>query len=265
MSCVIINTMHPILIRLGPLTIHAYGFLIAVGFLVGLWLALVQAKKEGISSDRIVDLGFYILLAAIVGSRLLFILVNLDYYIQKPADIFKIWEGGLVFYGGVLLAVPTALWYVRKNAMDIWNTADIFAPSIAISHVFGRIGCFMAGCCYGKIAQSLPWGMIFTDPDCLAPTNVLLHPTQIYESAGELVNFLILLTLRPYKSFNGQIAMIYLLLYSLLRFSVEFFRGDVGRGFLIGDLSVSQGISIVMFFAAVAGLLLLWKKKKQKI
>jgi phosphatidylglycerol:prolipoprotein diacylglycerol transferase len=257
--------MHPILIRLGPLTIHTYGFLIAAGFLVGLWLAMLQAKKEGISSDRILDLGFYILLAAIIGSRLLFVLVNLDHYMQKPADIFRIWEGGLVFYGGVLLAVPTALWYVRKNAMDIWSTADIFAPSIAIGHVFGRLGCFAAGCCYGKTTQSLLWGTVFTDPECLAPTNVLLHPTQIYESAGEMVNFLILLSLRRYKSFNGQIAMTYLLLYSALRFSVEFFRGDVGRGFLIGNLSVSQGISIIMFFAAIAGLLHLRHKNRRNI
>ena len=257
--------MHPILIRLGPLTIHTYGFLIAVGFLIGLWLAVLQAKKEGISSDRIMDLGFYILLAAIVGSRLFFILINLDHYTKNPADIFKIWEGGLVFYGGVMLAVPTAVWYVRKNAMGIWSTADIFAPSIAIGHVFGRLGCFAAGCCYGRIAQSLPWGTIFTDPDCLAPTNVSLHPTQLYESAGEMVNFLILITLRRYKSFDGQLFMIYLLLYSVLRFSVEIFRGDVARGFILNNLSVSQGISIVLFFVAIAGLLVLRQKNKQKI
>jgi len=256
--------MHPILIRLGPLTIHTYGFLIAVGFLVGLWVAALQAKREGVPSDRIIDLGFYILLAAIIGSRLFFILVNLDHYMGNPADIFKIWEGGLVFYGGVLLAVPTAVWYVKKNAMGIWNTADIFAPSIAIGHVFGRLGCFAAGCCYGKTAQSLPWGIIFTDPDCLAPTNVSLHPTQLYEAAGEFVNFLILITLRRYKTFNGQLFMAYLLLYSVLRFIVEVFRGDVGRGFLIRNLSVSQGISIIMFLVAVAGLLVLRQKNKQK-
>jgi phosphatidylglycerol:prolipoprotein diacylglycerol transferase len=256
--------MHPILIRLGPLTIHTYGFLIALGFLVGLWLAVLQAKREGIPSDRIIDLGFYILLAAIIGSRLLFILINLDHYVKDPADIFKIWEGGLVFYGGVLFAVPTAIWYIKKQGMGVWSTADIFAPSIAIGHVFGRLGCFAAGCCYGKIAQSLPWGAIFTDPDCLAPTNVLLHPTQLYESAGELVNFLILITLRRYKTFNGQLFMVYLLLYSVLRFSVEFFRGDVARGFLTGSLSVSQGISIIIFLMAIAGMFVLRRKKRQK-
>lgn len=254
--------MHPILIRLGPLTIHTYGFLIAAGFLIGLWLAVFQAKREGIPSNKIVDLGFYILLSAIIGSRLFFILINLDHYVKNPADIFKIWEGGLVFYGGVLLAVPTAVWYVKKNGMGIWNTADIFAPSIAIGHVFGRLGCLAAGCCYGKTSLSLPWGIIFTDPDCLAPTNVSLHPTQLYESAGELANFLILISFRKYKSFNGQIFMTYLLLYSVLRFIVEFFRGDVARGFIIGGLSVSQGISVIMFFVAIAGLAVLRRKKE---
>jgi phosphatidylglycerol:prolipoprotein diacylglycerol transferase len=254
--------MHPILIRLGPLTIHTYGFLIAVGFLVGIWLALLQARKEGISSDRIVDLSFYILLAAIIGSRVLFVAVNYSHYMENPVDVFKIWEGGLVFYGGVLFAVPTAVWYVKKNGMGVWSTADIFAPSIAVGHVFGRLGCLAAGCCFGKTAQSLPWGIVFSDPDCLAPTNVLLHPTQLYESAGELTNFLILITLRRYKSFDGQVFMTYLLLYSVLRFIVEFFRGDVGRGFFIDGLSVSQGISIIMFLVAVAGFLVLKSKRR---
>lgn len=253
--------MHPVLIRLGPFTIHTYGFLIAIGFLIGLWLAMRQGKKDGIPVNKILDLGFYMLLAAIVGSRLFFILINFSHYAQNPADIFKIWEGGLVFYGGVLLALPTAIWYMKKNGMGIWKTADIFAPSIAIGHVFGRLGCLAAGCCYGRTAETLPWGIVFTDPECLAPTNLLLHPTQLYESAGELLNFFILITLRKYKSFNGQLFMMYLILYAILRFIIEFFRGDVARGFLISNLSVSQGISILMFLAGVAGLMILRRKK----
>ena len=134
--------MHPILIRIGPLIIHTYGFLIAVGFLIGLMLAILQAKKEDIPSDKIIDLSFHILLAAIIGSRLLFILINLGYYINNPMDIFKIWEGGLVFYGGLMLAIPAAVLYVKKNGLSVWKTADIFAPSMAIGHVFGRLGCF---------------------------------------------------------------------------------------------------------------------------
>jgi phosphatidylglycerol---prolipoprotein diacylglyceryl transferase len=253
--------MHPILIRIGPLTIHTYGFMIATGFLIALYLAVSQAKKEGISSDRIMDLGFYILLAAIVGSRLLFVLINADNYLRNPLDIFKIWEGGLVFYGGVLLAVPVAIWYMKKYHLDIWSTADIFAPSIAIGHVFGRLGCFFAGCCFGKAAETLPWGVIFSDPECLAPRNVLLHPTQLYESGGELVNFLILISLRKHKSFNGQLFMTYLLIYSVLRFVVEIFRGDVERGYLLSHISVSQGISILLFLTAVIGMVVLKRRK----
>lgn len=253
--------MHPILFRLGPLTLHTYGFLVAAGFLTGIAFAVIQAKKEGIPSDKIIDLGFYIILAAIIGSRLLFILINAGHYIANPLDIFKIWEGGLVFYGGILLAVPTAIWYVTKNRLGLWNTADIFAPSIAIGHAFGRLGCFAAGCCYGKAAAALPWGVIFTDPDCLAPTNVALHPTQLYESAGEFINFLILISLRRYRTFNGQLFMSYLVLYSVLRFTVEFFRGDVERGFIFQNLSVSQGISIAMLLTGVIGLgVLRWKE-----
>jgi len=254
--------MHPILFKLGPLTLHTYGFLVAAGFLVGIAFAVRQAKKEGILPDKIIDLGFYIILAAIVGSRLLFILVNADHYVESPLDIFKIWEGGLVFYGGILLAVPTAIWYVTKNGLGLWNIADIFAPSIAIGHAFGRLGCFAAGCCYGKAAASLPWGVIFTDPYCLAPTNVALHPTQLYESAGEFMNFLILISLRRYKTFNGQLFMSYLILYSVLRFTVEFFRGDVERGFIFLNLSLSQGISIAIFLTGVIGLSILrWRER----
>jgi phosphatidylglycerol:prolipoprotein diacylglycerol transferase len=254
--------MHPILFRLGPLTLHTYGFLVAAGFLIGIAFAVRQAKKEGIPSDKIIDLGFYIILAAIIGSRLLFILVNAGHYIANPLDIFKIWEGGLVFYGGILLAVPTAIWYVKKNRLGLWNTADIFAPSIAIGHAFGRLGCFAAGCCYGKAAASLPWGVIFTDPNCLAPTNVALHPTQLYESAGEFINFLLLISLRRYKTFNGQLFMSYLILYSVLRFTVEFFRGDVERGFIFLNLSVSQGISGAIFLTGVIGLSVLrWRER----
>ena len=256
--------MHPILIRIGPLTIHTYGFLIATGFLIGLYLAVWRAKKEGIPSDRIIDLGFYILLSAIVGSRLLFIIINSGYYLKDPLAIFKIWEGGLVFYGGVMVAVPTVIWYVKRHKLALWSMADIFAPSIAIGHVFGRLGCFSAGCCYGKAAETLPWGVIFADPECLAPLNVRLHPVQLYESGGELVIFLILMVLSGHKSsYKGRLFMTYLLLYSILRFTVEFFRGDEARGFLFSYIPVSQGISILMFIAALAGIIVLRQKSKR--
>ena len=109
--------MHPILIKIGPLTIHTYGVLIAAGFLLGLALAVRQAKKQGISSDKIVDLGFYMLIAAIIGSRLFFVLVEAGHFLRNPLDIFKIWEGGLVFYGGVIFAIPVAVWYAKRKGL----------------------------------------------------------------------------------------------------------------------------------------------------
>ncbi len=252
--------MHPVLIRIGPLTIHTYGFFIAIGFLTALWLAAREARKQGIPSARIFDLCFYILLAAIVGSRLFFILINAEHYLRHPLDAIKLWEGGLVFYGGMILAIPVTLWYVKKFGVNVWVTADIFAPPIAIGHAIGRLGCLAAGCCYGKAAENLPWGIIFTDPECLAPTNVKLHPTQLYESAGELLIFVALIALRNRKTFNGELFMVYLACYAVLRFIVEFFRGDAGRGFLAEGLSLSQGISTLLFIAGVAGFIALRKR-----
>ena len=254
--------MHPVLIRIGPLTIHSYGLFIAAGFLIGLSLAVHQAKKQGISAERITDIGFYLLLSAIIGSRLLFVAISARHYLDHPLDIFKIWEGGLVFYGGLILAVPVAIWYVRRHRMNLWDTADIFAPSLAIGHAIGRLGCFAAGCCYGKPAHDLPWAVTFSDPECLANVGIPLHPVQIYESLGELLNFFILVTLRKHQSFKGQLFWTYILLYSLLRFAVEFFRGDEVRGFIVSGISVSQGISVITAVLAVVLLRKLSRKSE---
>lgn len=243
--------MHPDLIKIGPLTIHTYGVLVAVGFLVALLLAVRQAGKQGISSNTILDLGFYVLVSAIVGSRLLFVFTNINHYVKHPLDIFKIWEGGLVFLGGLILATLVAAWYMRKHKLDTWTIADIFAPSIAIGHAIGRLGCFSAGCCYGKEAEGLPWAVTFLNPESLAKLGIPLHPTQLYESFGELLNFIILIILRRRQSFKGQLFWTYILLYSVLRFVVEIYRGDEIRGFFISGISVSQGISIIMAIVAL--------------
>jgi phosphatidylglycerol:prolipoprotein diacylglycerol transferase len=253
--------MHPELFKIGPLTIHTYGVLVAAGFLLGLSLAVRQAGKEGIPPNKIVDLGFYILLSALIGSRLFYVMINASHYMKNPLDVFKVWEGGLVFYGGLLCTIPVVLWYVKKNALGVWNTADFFAPSLAIGHAIGRVGCFYSGCCYGKPAEGLPWAVTFTDPQSLALIGVPLHPTQLYESLGEFIVFFILIILRKYKSFNGQLFMTYIILYSVLRFIVEFYRGDVARGFITPLISFSQGVSILMFLVAVAGFVILRREK----
>jgi len=241
--------VHPVLIRIGPLSLHTYGVMLAAGFLLGLAFAVRLGKREGISSEKIIDIGFYVLLSAIAGSRLLFVAINAGFYLQHPLDAIKIWEGGLVFYGGLLLAVPVAVWYVKKHSLDMGRMMDLFAPSLAIGHAVGRLGCFFSGCCYGKPA-GVPWAVTFLDPECVAMRGIPIHPTQIYESLGEFVNFLVLIALRRFQSFKGQLLWTYILLYSALRFVVEFFRGDVARGFIAGGISVSQGISVVAGFVA---------------
>jgi phosphatidylglycerol:prolipoprotein diacylglycerol transferase len=249
--------MYPVLIRLGPLNIHTYGVLIATAFLIALWLAVSQAGKRGIAYDKIVDQAFYTLVAGLAGSRLFFIATNWPYYAAHPLDIVKIWEGGLVFYGGVLLALPTAVWLAKKEELPLWEAADVWAPSIALGHAIGRLGCFCAGCCYGKPADGLPWAVIFRNPDSLAVTGVPLHPSQLYESAGEVLNFLVLITLRRRQAFNGQLFWVYILNYSIIRSVVEIFRGDEVRGFIAGGVSISQGISMVMFVSSLVMLRLL--------
>jgi phosphatidylglycerol:prolipoprotein diacylglycerol transferase len=165
--------------------------------------------------------------------------------------MIKIWEGGLVFYGGVLFAVPVAAWYARRRGLNLWQTADIWAPSAAIGHAVGRLGCFCAGCCYGRPAEGLPWAVTFHAPESLAIQNVPLHPTQIYESALEFLNFVILVMLRKRRTFHGRLFWVYVLNYSVIRSAVEVFRGDEVRGFIVPGVSISQGISALMFIAAL--------------
>lgn len=243
--------MFPVLIKIGPLTIHTYGFMIASAFMLGLWLALRQAAREGLPKEKITDIGFYALFSGIIGARIFFIATNWPLFSGHPLDMIKIWEGGLVFYGGVIFALPTVLWYAKKQGLQLWQTVDVWAPSIAVGHAIGRLGCFSAGCCYGLPAD-LPWAVTFSDPQSLAILGIPLHPTQLYEAAAELLNFAILLVVRKKKTFHGQIFWMYVLNYAIIRALVELFRGDIERGFIMPGISTSQGISIVMFAAALA-------------
>ncbi|MDA8098586.1 MAG: prolipoprotein diacylglyceryl transferase [Nitrospiraceae bacterium] len=253
--------MHPILFEIpkidlgawtiGPFPIRLYGLMIGIGFLLGIWLASRRAKKEGIDPDRILDMGIYLLLAAIVGSRLLYVIVTWQEFTRNPLDIFAIWKGGLVFYGGLIGAVATGVWYLRKHDLPLWKTADIFAPYVALGHMFGRFGCFFAGCCYGAQCTG-PLGITYSDPHSLAPLGIGLYPTQLFEAGGEFLNFLLLLTLYRFRSFDGQVFWTYPALYAVLRFTVEFFRGDAVRGVWFGGLvSTSQIIAVVMFCASL--------------
>lgn len=221
--------MHPILIEFGFLKIFTYGLLVATGFFVGIVLAAKQGQKDGLDSARILDLCFYLLIASILGGRLLYVVVEYRYFIANPLEMLKFWKGGLVYYGGLMAAVATAWYFMRKFDLPFWKTADVLAPSIAIGQAIGRWGCFFAGCCYG-VRTDAPWAITFTNPQSLAPLNVPLHPTQIYLSLNALVIFFILLWVQKRKRFDGQVLLTYGILYSIGRFIIEFYRGD-DRGY----------------------------------
>lgn len=260
--------MHPILFKIGPfiigtfkigpIVIYTYGFFIALAFISGILWSSREAKRLGENPERIMDLGFLLTLSAIIGARILFILLNLQEYLDHPQNIIKIWEGGLVFHGGLIASILVGLLYLKKHHLRTWKYADILAPALALGQSIGRIGCLMAGCCYGK-ETSCQWAIRFTDPNSLATLNVPLHPTQIYESIGTLLIFATLLGIRKKKSFEGQIFWIYIALYSVLRFTIDFFRGDEIRTFFYHTLSLTQVLGVVLFLSAIY---MLWLLKK---
>ena len=252
--------MYPILFQFGNFHIYAYGFFIVVGFGVATVLAFLKIRKSTIriSRENAADLFFYTALSGFLGSRLFFVLINFDIYRHHPLQIFKIWEGGLVFYGGLIPAAIVAFGYMRWRGLPVWKLADLISPLIALGLSFGRVGCFFAGCCYGK-ETSLPWAVVFKNPDSLARLNVSLHPTQLYDAANGLAIFFFLNWLSKRKTFDGQIFWLFLFLYSITRFFIEMFRGDP-RGFLLGDLlSTSQGIGVLL---AISSLFMLFYMEK---
>ena len=241
--------MLPRLFDLGPLSVYTYGVLLATAYLLGLQLALVRARRHGLDAQRVMDLGILVIVSALVGAKLLLIVTDYEYFRANPTDIFSLVRSGGVFYGGLIVAVAAAFWYLRRHPLPFWTTTDVFAPGIALGHVIGRFGCFFAGCCYGR-PTTAPWGVTFTNPLAAelvgTPLGVRLHPTQLYEAAAELLILVGLLVCeRRWRAFPGRTFWTYMLLYAVSRFAIEFFRGDP-RGDVFGTFSTSQFISIVL-------------------
>jgi phosphatidylglycerol:prolipoprotein diacylglycerol transferase len=253
--------MHPILIELGGFSIKTYGFLIALGFGLGLFLASREARRVGLSVQAIGDLAFYILLGSIIGARLYFILTNLGYFTQHPLDMFKIWEGGLTFFGGFIAAVMLCVWMIRKHRLPLWKTLDVFAPSLALGVFFGRLGCFAAGCCYGK-ESGMPWAVTFTHPLTLAKAGVHLHPTQLYSALGAIITFTLLYGFRRRKTFEGQLALLWVMCYSCERLITEQFRGDIRGGMLTENIELSFVIAAVLIVVSLVLFPILRKKNR---
>ena len=242
--------VHPIAFHIGNLAIHWYGILIAVGFLLGFWTASRRSLLyDNLPGEMVADLIPWIVVSALIGSRLLFIWqYPEDFRGASFWDLVNIRRGGLVFHGGLVAAALTVLIYVRWRKLPLWRLADALAPSIALGHAFGRLGCFMNGCCFGT-ACSLPWAVHF--PDGHISGGIGVHPTQLYESVLNLALYGALAWQFRRRQFPGQTFALYLISYGLLRGGIEFLRGDyVIRHF--GWMTAGQAVSVGVVAAGVA-------------
>lgn len=243
--------MQPIAFNFGPLTIHWFGVCIALAFLAGMWTASRRAPLTGVSAEAITDLIMpWLLLGGILGARVMFVTTYWhEEFSGKPIwEIFMIQRGGLVFYGGMIGASIAVILFARIKKLPLWKLADILAPSIALGSVFGRIGCFMNGCCYGRACE-LPWAIRF--PQDHSTTGIPVHPTQIYDSLLNLTLYLGLAWLFRRRKFDGQIFAVFLVCYAITRSMVELFRGDYSDAHLHGGLTPAHLLSIGIFVAGV--------------
>jgi phosphatidylglycerol:prolipoprotein diacylglycerol transferase len=254
--------MHPILLEIRGFPIYTYGVLLAAAYLLGLQFALMRARKRGLDPNRVMDLGIWIIVSALVGAKLLLLIVEWDTYGRNPSELMTLVRSGGVFYGGLIVAVLVAMWYMWRHRMPIWSVSDVFAPGIALGHVIGRMGCFFAGCCFGRPTE-VPWAVTFTNEYAArnvgTPINVALHPTQLYEAGAELLILgVLLLVERRGRAFPGRTFWGYMLLYGISRFIIEFYRGDP-RG-TVGMFSTSQFVSLLIVPLSVIMLIVLARR-----
>jgi phosphatidylglycerol:prolipoprotein diacylglycerol transferase len=252
--------MHPVLFHVGGLSVYSYGFMIALGAIAGVSYMAVQGKKEaGLTFDQANMLFLLLFLAAFVGGKFFLFLEDPKLHLSNPINLIK--GRGFVFYGSFIFAVPLMIWFFKRNKLNTYVMLDVMAITTCLVHIFGRLGCFLAGCCYGKPTDSV-FGLVFNDPLCFAePNDVPLHPTQLYESFYIFLVMLVLLALRNRRQFYGQLFLLYLMLYAAGRSVIELFRGDEARGYVIdGYVTHSQMIAIVIF---VTALFFYWKWSRQ--
>jgi phosphatidylglycerol:prolipoprotein diacylglycerol transferase len=254
--------MRPILFQIGGLPIYTYGVLVATGVLTGVYFARSQASRAGLDPEKIWNLGIYTILVALLLAKIWLVFSEWDYYSTHTREIFSIqtFQSGGTFYGGIVGAILTIVLYTHFQKMPLLSVMDIGATGLALGHSIGRLGCFAAGCCYGK-PTSLPWAIKFTNPIAAqiagTPLGIHLHPTQLYEAFAEFLNFLILIWLGRRQSFRGQMIGTYFLLYGLERGTIEFFRGDPGRSMMFHDsVSLMQIVSVGLI---LTGAFLWWR------
>ncbi len=249
--------MHPILFEFGPLTIYSYGVMVALGFALATACVYHRAPQFNIDKNKMVDIMILVLVSGIAGARVFYILQNIGYYRANPYEIINLSKGGLVWYGGFLAGLGGLIVYVKMNRMSFWAVVDLIVPYVALAQAFGRLGCFLNGCCYGT---EVPASFIFAVP--MAQDGALHHPTQIYSALLLALIFIVLRIWQEHRRFVGEIFLGYCMLYSLKRFFVEFLRGDNPRIYF--GLTISQVISCAVCIVSVVIFTILvsrWKKR----
>jgi phosphatidylglycerol:prolipoprotein diacylglycerol transferase len=257
--------MLPRLIHIGSFYLPTYGVMLAIAYLTAIAVLRRKARREGLPEQKILDLSIYVLGAAILGAKLLLVIVDLR--AGQRITLMGVLRSGGVFYGGLVCATAVGIWYMRRHHLPAWKIADMGAPAIALGEAIGRWGCFAAGCCWGKEWHG-PWAVTFTDPftaeNVGTPLNQPLHPTQIYLSINAFLIFLALQWAYRRKSFDGEVFWLYVLLYAITRSILEIWRGDAVRGFLIpGVLSTSQFLGILAALFSLGMLFYLSKRPRE--
>jgi phosphatidylglycerol---prolipoprotein diacylglyceryl transferase len=259
--------VYPQLFHLGKFFLPTYGFLVSMGVLIGLGISVRNSERLGIDGDKAWNLGILVVLCGIIGAKVLYVVNEWSYYSAQPSEIFSIntLQAGGVFSGGLLAAFAAAAWYVWKHKMPALGTCDAFAPGLALGHAIGRIGCFAAGCCYGKQTHHW-WGVVFHNPLAKSitgtPLGVPLEPTQLLESAVELANFFLLMWLLKRRKFDGQVFGAFMFIYGVARFFLEYLRDDPGRGSVFGG--AMTGTQLIAIGLVLAGGLIWWLRPGSK-
>jgi len=250
--------MYRILFHIGSFPIYSYGVMIALAFVTGILFAMREAKRYEEDPERILDISLYIIIGALIGGRLGYVIFHLDYYTKSPLEIFYFRQGGLSFLGAFILAYILSLWYVKRSKLSFWKYTDIIAPSIALGLGIGRIGCFLNGCCFGVVSEK--YGIKF--PALNMPPVYLqqLKDTQLCSSLYGFLIFIILIWIKKYKKYDGFIFLIFLILYSISRFIIEFFRFHEDD-YIFLNLTVTQAICIIIAFCSLIFMRILNKDK----
>lgn len=249
--------MHNHLFSIGPVTVYGYGLMIAIGALGAIFLTYYRAKKKGLNKDLTFDTCLWGLIAGLVGAKFTYVISNFSDFLREPKSVLT--GEGFIVYGGVLLGALVGLLRLKAAKVNVVEYADLIFPQIPLAQGFGRIGCFLAGCCYGK-ETSPDFGVIFP-LDSVAPGGVPLIPTQLYSSAYDFMVFLLLIYLATKKPHPGTIACLYPILFGLGRFIIEFFRGDPRT--TVGPLTTNQVVSILLILAGIAVFIFFVKKNRQ--